>query len=1034
MSFIDIVVPSGFECGFQNTLDFESKKYCFKYEYADNGKRCIVAGDDKEMFIRWFMALPEKQRQMYEFIRENDVVCEFYDVDVRLDETCSEGQVEEMSDKCIVELLDARNEVAMQTISKKDIIVLSAHTPAKLSLHILSKRTYFRRNQLQHYFAEDVYRLLQQKGLFFNIDVSVYSKNRCFRMYLNHKYKKNNPLVLYKPHIYSYASFEDTWVVLTHRNLTERVEIRNYTEEDVYIRSKVNTNEELTRDLDELLQAFLQEHPYFEPSGHNRLNRIDQTRRPCLTDPTDHHSFENMYWYIQNHHLYVQCFCKKGEPICLGQRKGVYKIDMSPEPFLYATHSGKDFKTYDDFLPKQKVLTILDKRRTGCGKTTSAMNFISHFQRILLVHNRLTLDADYINKYPEFVSYKNGLNHPKQTVCFNSLSKIQVDSYDLIIIDEIRSVLKQTDMKDMVYSTHALFNILENMDIPVIMLDANMTNRDIEFIRKHRPDTQPIIIHDSVIVPEKKVYLVDAKAEMSLLKKINTDIQDGKKVVIIYNRSIRYINALLSPYYESKRVLHVNRTTRSSVSMNTEEWYDNYDIIAYSPTISEGVSITDQRFKDVQAYGLFKSNSCPAESASQMVARFRAIQHFTIHVDDSRCRNIPIFYHEKDIIAYLNRNISQLHQISEGHYNIQRQGGQLHIIEDEFCDLYCKNLLEHSLDYHNYRKTLIQKLVNNAYDVFEDTTYTIEEEEEKELKSHVKALKTREDERVYDKILHSKDLSPIEYNTLIEMGTKTEEEECCALRYNVLHTMHLASEHLTIPIIRRFHAPQQRHLMRNIRTCFSFIRNETGTVMRIPVDVLIQENSVQQLQSGEMKTNFLQQKQCVTSFTVVKMRWLNERLKELGFAYLYSPEGVDVDMFERNMERILAFFQDPQHYNEYVQAESNFGKYFNRKRQTELDEKFITAKLEGMFALRFGVDQDRGKVYQQCTLDIRLHDTTKEHPSVLGQIPLPEELIRSYDTMFMKNLVKRCEVCGLDVPNGMSFRHLSSKKHRQKTE
>ena len=56
MSFIDIAMPVGFECGFQSNLDFNNKKYCFKYEYADNGKRCMIIGDDKNVFMDWFKA------------------------------------------------------------------------------------------------------------------------------------------------------------------------------------------------------------------------------------------------------------------------------------------------------------------------------------------------------------------------------------------------------------------------------------------------------------------------------------------------------------------------------------------------------------------------------------------------------------------------------------------------------------------------------------------------------------------------------------------------------------------------------------------------------------------------------------------------------------------------------------------------------------------------------------------------------------------------------------------------------------------
>ncbi len=84
MSFIDIIPPSGFKSGFQSNLDFSQSKYCFKYEYGNDGKRCLLIGDDKDLFINWFHGLSEEKRKLYEFIREDDRLAEFYDIDLAI--------------------------------------------------------------------------------------------------------------------------------------------------------------------------------------------------------------------------------------------------------------------------------------------------------------------------------------------------------------------------------------------------------------------------------------------------------------------------------------------------------------------------------------------------------------------------------------------------------------------------------------------------------------------------------------------------------------------------------------------------------------------------------------------------------------------------------------------------------------------------------------------------------------------------------------------------------------------------------------
>jgi hypothetical protein len=1037
MSFIDISAPPGFECGFQSNLDYKNKKYCFKYEYADRGRRCMIVGDDKDTFIHWFNKLDKNHRKFYELIREDDIVAEYYDIDFKLDNEKSIEELEDMSNEIIKSLLYVRNELSQQKISKKDIVVLSAHTKDKLSLHIISRKTYFQNNRLQRIFAMDIFDYMVEEEFEFNIDTSVYSNNRCFRMYKNHKYGKDNDLVLFQPSQYCRASFEETWVVLTHQDLSYRTEIQKYSVDDLVIKQFEDMNETMTDDLEKLLLDFVEEHPYFKIETNsskpiNRLNRIDHHTRQCLTDPNDQHSTENMFYYIKNNSLFVGCFCGKGSHICLGMRSGVHKIDIEPEKFNYGTHSSDDFKSYDDF---GNVKTIYDKRRTGKGKTTSAMTYATKFKKVLLVHHRLSLDDDYIQKYPEYISYQNGTNNDKQTVCFNSLNKIDTNNYDLIIIDEIRSILKQTEMKDMVYSVHTLFNILENDSIPVIMLDANLTNSDIKFLSKYRPDPKKVVIHDDCVKTDKNVFIVPICSELEILSKIDYTIRSDKKVVIVYNRSIESMNALLRQYSEDYRVLHINRFTRKDVDMDSSKWYDEYDIIAYSPTISEGVSINDQRYKQVDAFGLFTSTSCPAECVSQMIARFRAIQNFVIYLDDKRQKAVPKFYKPQDVLEYINNNISRLHSISKTHCNLQRDNGSIKIIEDEFCELFCKNLLEQSLDYHNYRKTLIQKLVNNGYNVYEDLNQELNEEKKKIIEEKVKSLKRQERDRKNQMILDSPTISKTEYTRLCDVGVSNEREDCIIKKYNILQSLNINTCNLTVELIDKFRSGHSKYILKNIKQCFGFLRNEYGDIERIPTTVLIKESASNIIDKYDTYTSFLDQKKSLTHFNTSKLDWLNCRVRDLGFSYLLSHEGIEKSIFDENLTRVLRHYKDSRNYNEYVSGQLLFGKHFNREKHRELGLDFIFGKTQDMLKLSFGVDTKTDRVYQQISLPIKLHDKEHTTPNILGNIVLPDNVVSRYNTMFMKGIQgDYCKVCNKHVKGGIGFRHLNSKNHLKNIE
>jgi Origin of replication binding protein len=1002
MSYIDIRPPVGYVLGFQDTVDFNKAKYCFKYEYGDNGKRCLLAGEDKQVFLTWMSGLPEDQKRFYELIRETDKVAEFYDIDLQVNNKTLE-YMNETSVEIVKNLLHWRNEAANgynATISQKDIIVLSAHTSTKLSLHIISKRTYFENNQLHGLFAKDLYALLDNVACGFNIDTSVYSKNRCFRMFRSHKYKKTNPLVLFEPSRYNYATMNDTLVVVDdpgHREM-----IVKYDANDIIVHQNHDPGEVLSGSLEDKLKAFLRLHPYLELSDKNRLNRVEHTTRPCLTDPTDAHSTENMFWHIHNNSMYVSCFCMKGKPICLGQREGITKIDIAPEPFYNATHTSDDFKDYSEL---GSFTTLMDKRRTGKGKTTCAMKYASQMDRVLLVHHRLTLDDDYINKYPEFVSYQQNTTGRKQTVCYNSLHKIDITKYDLIVIDEIRSILKQSEMKNMLLATHSLFNILENTRIPLIMLDANMTSKDFDFIMSFRKDASPLVIHDPYNVTDKEVFVyigTQSSDNVNMLTKIRQQIERDEKVIIIYNRSIESINAFLAPFSETHRVLHINRLTRSSVSMRSETWFDEYDIIAYSPTISEGVSINDPRFSTVKAYGLFVSTSSPAESVSQMVARFRAVKTFEIHVDvQMKKAGTPVFRTLNDVYEHVKTNVDFLN------CNVERRDGELRIIQDEFFQLYSKNALESSLDYHNYSQTVIQKLINNGYQVYYASFDVPTLEDMDYVDVDLPRQQTEENDRICKGIVEAQLLTAQEVDE-IKDNIQSEADSFKVIKFNLLSTLNLAPDALTIKIVDAYRKNYEtQRLIRNLRHCFVFTRGFVGGVERIPMDQILNTNLATSVSIIENRKTFGEQKQPVVKFTLARSLWLNKTAKDLGFQSLLALDPISKDVFYKALDAIVA--KHAPHTASFRKLCTLFGKSFSSR--TKVNRKYIL----GLFKTTIGVvfKEKNDQVRQFIGVPVMFCDPKQQVPSLLSSSILPDETVRQYAHMFHK----RCPLCNDIVPD-----------------
>lgn len=344
---LNCIIP--FEHGKQENFDFNSYKYAFKFDIsADKGSKLTIGCDSRIEFMEWWNnSIEPDKRFFYELIRIEDKIAEFYDIDRTIDHK-DYVNVDELSHDLIDSFLQVRNDY-YPIINKKDIIVLSAHTNEKLSLHIISKKTYFENYKSHKTFAKKIKED-------FKIDTTVYSDNRSFRMYKNHKFGKKNDLQLFYPERYSHASFEDTLVVLTHSDVSNRILIEQ--EYEMKISNQIPTHDKLEDVHIKALYEFIDKYPYLKLGDGNRIDRIDNVTRPCLTDPNDNHSIENMYWYINDEgNLMINCFCEKGTHLCILKRyikpeeNNYFRFDdpYTFTEFRQTLNSGDAWDSYNSF-------------------------------------------------------------------------------------------------------------------------------------------------------------------------------------------------------------------------------------------------------------------------------------------------------------------------------------------------------------------------------------------------------------------------------------------------------------------------------------------------------------------------------------------------------------------------------------------------------------------------------------------------------------------------------------------------------------
>ena len=307
-SFCDSI---GVVCDYQTNTDFTKYKYFFKFQYYDS-KYISIGTDDFEKID----TIRKQFHHIYEVLPQGVAVREYYDIDL-----ADNSDISTKNDKTheiIKEFLEVRNESELsdQTLSKKDLVVMTSHRADKLSIHILSKRTRFENNQHQKLFIMDLSDRLREYGASFEIDTSVYSKNRLMRCLGSSKLGKNSKLIVFEPSIYSFCTWDKSLLRLEETEGFEMV--KKYKDIEFVKNNDFKESSANTEHKD--VEQFLSNHPEhtirYESDGIIKLDRIESSK--CLCGNERIHETQDAFIYEQGNVLFYHCYCGVGNPIRIG--------------------------------------------------------------------------------------------------------------------------------------------------------------------------------------------------------------------------------------------------------------------------------------------------------------------------------------------------------------------------------------------------------------------------------------------------------------------------------------------------------------------------------------------------------------------------------------------------------------------------------------------------------------------------------------------------------------------------------------------
>lgn len=477
-------------------------------------------------------------------------------------------------------------------------------------------------------------------------------------------------------------------------------------------------------------------------------------------------------------------------------------------------------------LEESDIRTVIDSKlvyiqsEKSTGKTTNVLNTLLKYDnfenlKILVLSSRITFGYKMLGDlknygfriYQEFKDYY--INYPKIICQLDSLARLDVLEYDVVIIDESETLAKyktsnhfiKNSKSDLILMT---FECIIRTSNQIIVMDADLSDRCINYYNNIcKTDDYKILINMYKYCNQYTInYLKKETWFLSLLDNIN----ENKKIVIASasNNLAKNLYLYLINKFENKRILIIHKETdieeKKQLLLNVNKTWTNYDIIIYTPTITMGVSFDiPDYFENIYVYGC--SNSLEAQSLCQMIHRVRNPRDNNIYltVDDYREYEIndEINYKSIEEIICSDYYLTKydLHNcLIRKKLNYE---DNVKIIDypyknEPIYDLYVRNCLERIENNINFSACLFGYIKFKEYNLKYINSINYEQEMLlwKEFENLNKSRQEDEKEEQVKKIMDAEDIDKNEYSNILKKRTEfiTEDEINKLNKYNLKNT------------------------------------------------------------------------------------------------------------------------------------------------------------------------------------------------------------------------------------------------------
>jgi hypothetical protein len=612
-----------------------------------------------------------------------------------------------------------------------------------------------------------------------------------------------------------------------------------------------------------------------------------------------------------------------------------------------------------------KILNL--KSPYDTGKTAMIKKILTTFttQRILWLSYRKTLTCDIYGNFKDFgfkdyqerdyqadrliIQLESILKIDSSHECLFTDENYELNSYDLVIIDESESVLKQFNSPTFKNgSSKDCFNFVKGVltnSKKIICMDGDLGDRTYSFTENFGKSIN--IVND--IKKNHRKFIITENSDFYYMN-IKRDLQDNKKIVIVsmsatkcieYQEQIKKdIEKMVTDEFPLKNILCYTGSS-SDISKsdfkNVIESWSKADILIYSPTCESGVNFDKEHFDKI--YGVF-SKSTSSRQYFQMLSRVRKIKDDKIMILN-RTFDIGVNLNSKPIdknvfwtFDEVKDSIKLLGDVKSG-VELEMQNGKMVKIVglNSYDTNYIYNKME---DLNNGTATFLKSFHNLAIlkghtvqylndftrvytSLFDEDVQEVQKIQEEEKKVHVSSIGI---------VLSSKDINDEEFEEALkrqERDNATEEDKRSINKH--VWKKSLGLDYLNEDILKRFSKDSVKNFVS-----------------------LISEDNIpdfEDLQTVEFRD---------------KSRMLKSIINDLGFNHIFDKKKILSDDFEKFMKDSIK--KNPV-FTDLKNTQIRFGLE-RRNKELENTKQFL-GFVNSLFSeyhvkISFGRKQEKGEV------------------------------------------------------------------------